>query len=398
MVCAVTLIACNSGEEAVESVDPTAATSPLQTTVPASSTTATPLATTAASIAGSTDVVPTPPSTRTPLPDVDSVFQTLLAQIPDRDSSLELLLAVNFERAAAGLDLPDRTTDPENWYRALSLDPDGPFARSLVISTPQIDQWRAEVGFSVPDELGEARVQDRDGSLDLHLVDVDAAAIDRAVRTEPVWSDVLIDAEVAGIPYYTWGEVDMSIATQTATHEWVEGGYMAVSDHVVLRTMNEDLFLDSLTVTPGRSLADNPDVALILDSFAEHQVYSMALTNDMPLLEQHGYERLMVLPYRLLGTGQAFQDDRRQTVLAYVHDDQDTAIENAARLDAILTNEVGSQNVPYTDKFASYDIAVDGVLVSVVLDMGSTGIGYWLESLLREDPLYWADASTADSG
>ena len=173
---------------------------------------------------------------------------------------------------------------------------------------------------------------------------------------------------------------------------------MAVSDHVVLRTMNEDLFLDSLTVTPGRSLADNPDVALILDSFAEHQVYSMALTNDMPLLEQHGYERLMVLPYRLLGTGQAFQDDRRQTVLAYVHDDQDTAIENAARLDAILTNEVGSQNVPYTDKFASYDIAVDGVLVSVVLDMGSTGIGYWLESLLREDPLYWADASTADSG
>lgn len=370
MVCAATLIACGSGEGEVDSVASTAPTSAPQT----------------------------PTSATTPLPDADSVFQTLLAKIPDRDRSLELVQAVNFERVADIFDLPDRTTDPAGWYRALSLDPDGPFARSFVILTPQIDQWWAEVGFSAPDELGEAVVQHWDGSLDLHLVDVDPAATDRAVRSEPVWSDVLIDAEVAGIPYYTWGEVDMSIATQTATHEWVEGGFMAVSDHVVSRTMNHDLFIDSLTVAPGQSLADNPDVALILDSFAEHQVYSMALTNDMPVLQHHEYERVLLLPYRLLGTGQAVDGHRRLTVLAYVHDDEHTAIDNAGRLEAILTDEVGSENVPYADTFASYDISVDGTLVSVVLDMGSTGSGYWLESLLREDPLYWADESSADIG
>lgn len=364
----VVVAACGSGENGADVAVSRAATAPPQTTVPVASTT-------------------------TPLPDADAVFDTLLARVPDSDGSLEMVMAINFERVAEIFDMPDRTTDPENWVGALSSDPDGPRMHSLLIGSRNVDEWRAEVGFSTPDELGEATIRYGYDTLDLHLVDVDAAAIDQAVRTDPVWSDVLIDAEVAGMPYYAWSEVDRSERSRsTATHDSALGGFMAVADHVVVRTLVEDVLVDSLTVTRGRSLADNRDVGLILDSFAEHQVYSIALTDDIPVHRQHVDDRVMVRPYRLLGTGQAVEGNQRQAVLAYVHDDQDSAVENATRLDAVLSNEVGADGVPYADRFASFDISVDDVLVSVVLDLApSEGAGFWAHSLLVDEPLYWAD-------
>ena len=48
--------------------------------------------------------------------------------------------------------------------------------------------------------------------------------------------------------------------------------------------------------------------------------------------------------------------------------------------------------MPYAESFASFDISVDGAVVSVVLNLASPGGGgFWVHSLMVEDPLYWSD-------
>ena len=182
----------------------------------------------------------------------------LFAAVPNDPAYLSRVFAVelNAATAAAGATRPPlgaAIDDPASdaWIRAFA-GPNAPRPQiSLAFgSAPlELDVWRTQFGFSLFETSASATFVARDTSkywrptqlLSLYLVDVDAATIDAAVRSDPIWSGDLVDKQAGGTPYYFWTADEIANMERASPPRTAGvGGTMAVLDHVVIRAHDED--------------------------------------------------------------------------------------------------------------------------------------------------------------
>lgn len=221
-----------------------------------------------------------------------------------------------------------------------------------------VDEWRAELGFSILNIDRDAvagipprRIRIIDGSLD-------GGDVDRAVRGDPNYRDLLEVADRDGVSYYTWGaEAAADLARRSAARPVGRGGQLAVVDGRAIWTFNEAEMVSALDAHAGRSpsLADYDEFRLLVANLEAAGAYSAVLSDAPPaaqdvvrqasarrpaaaqeaqrMLDEAGF----LLPYTSFALGAALGDDGLpQAVVVLVHADESTARENAVRFEAII--------------------------------------------------------------
>ena len=330
----------------------------------------------------------------------------LFAAVPNDPAYLGQVTAVDWDAATAavgatrpapGAAIDDPAT--EAWLRAFA----GPAPLrlhdvSFEGGTMDVDAWRRELGFSLFETSASATFLELDtGStwrplkrLSLFGVDVDAATIDAAVRSDPIWSGDLVDKQAGGTPYYFWtADGTQNLERASVVRPTGVGGTMAVLDDVVIRARVEEELVAALTVADGDTLADRSDVAAVLAALEPYAPHGVSMSNELvPLIDDHAEAIPAPLrAFELRASAESYVDGQQVIILALVHADAVDATENAARLERNLS-EGGPEEQPWRERFESWTVTADGPLViAVIADSDNPALPFQaFDQLLRSEP------------
>jgi len=213
--------------------------------------------------------------------------------------------------------------------------------------------------------------------------DFDAARIDAAVRSDPIWSDLLSTAEHRGVTYYAWGgDLEMDLTRVTNVRPLGRGGRLALDTgflYWVPWTAGMEGLIDAgAGAVP--TLADDPRLARAARALAASGVYSAILT-DRPLVEGAAMSGLV------LGIGGGRDEAGAFWVVVAVHAGAAAAEEAAASFRSVLTEGVSAvTHEPWSERVTGFDIEVeDDMLVGVVRSAGREGD--WLQAYYGREML-----------
>lgn len=204
----------------------------------------------------------------------DSSWVRLLSRVPDTTNTrFSPVTIVDLERARAlfGIDLPAEGADDRETLDYLGelaslagIVPAGPLASFGRSAYP--DQMRAELGFD--HRSFDRLISAGTGAKEFTIVEgrFDAAAVEAAVTSDPVWGPVHETATYGSTEYHVWGidfelDLDRFTATRTVGHNrrltvepdwlawvrWTEGIQLAVdTDRRDNHSLADDVELNSL--------------------------------------------------------------------------------------------------------------------------------------------------------
>jgi hypothetical protein len=384
--------ACTAGDDASPS------TSPETTTTAAGATSST-----AAEAVTTTAVEPT--TTSTGATDDGEATEGgwivgLLDRIPDTGTTGRYVELLNLAAAAeaAGVQIPPagaEASEARDYLLALPGDVVAP--ELLQRAAASTDAIRAELGID-PVTIRQAVTAGEPPERYLVLQgDFDGSAIDAAVRSEPVWSDLLTTAEHAGVPYYTWGEDFASMLDRvTAARPLGRGNRLALDGgylYWVPWTAGVEALIDAGSgVAPG--LADRPLLRQAAGLLEGERVYSAILT-DTPLLAEplgakpgEGVDGYLA-PYRVLGLGGGSGEAGPFWVVVAIHDSPAAAEQSAAgfRTGIEQGTAIALGGAPWSERVTALEVTVEGAAMVAVLRSAGP-VGDWIRAYLSRDPLF----------
>lgn len=214
--------------------------------------------------------------------------------------------------------------------------------------------------------------------------DFDAATIDAAVRSDPIWSDLLTTTEHAGVAYFVWGnDFEVDTSRVTPVRPVGRGGRLGLDDgflYWVPWTAGMEGLIDA-GADAVATLADDPVLGRVARALEEAGVYSAILT-DTPLLDDG------TASGRGLGVGGGRDEAGAYWVIVAVHDTAAAAQESATAVRSVLSEgTILSTGQLWSERVTGFDIEVeDDMLVVVVRSAGREGD--WLQAYYtRELPL-----------
>jgi hypothetical protein len=208
-----------------------------------------------------------------------------------------------------------------------------------------------ELGINRAELTGEAALSGDQGTLLVMTGSFDEAAVATAVEGDPLWSDLLMSVEYAGVEYYSWGaenalnDVDRTspirgraqsarffVDEDRGVAYWTEST-AAMEGALDTLVGNQPSLFDGLSGTYGaiaESLDDQGAYIAILSS-------ELGLTREA-VLQAWGidWEGPTLARYEAVGTGTAMVNDASHLVLVLANEDSSTADENAQRLRTIV--------------------------------------------------------------
>jgi hypothetical protein len=319
-----------------------------------------------------------------------------------------------------GIETPSLDDDPEAilaWYRSIDLGDDLPSdtqfpGRTFPLCQDQAGSLDMIVAEGLETELGFSPLQVTaviDTGVPPHrhcamLGDFEPETIDDVVRTEPIFSGLLSDAEVDGVGYYTWGEDGAGVASgpevyvQTPWRRLGRGGRLyAAPDRLYWTFYDADIeAMIGAGVTRTRpSLADHRHFRELVDVLDAHHAHGAILHDEI----LHGPVQVCGMgcdDERLADVEDTFRfgdgieawgggwgvDDEGAAfgLLVLATRDADAAETSRAALDHNLNNVpsfvTGST---FTDRYRTLDLSTEGHLVILEFAPDPT--------LAQEDPL-----------
>ena len=213
--------------------------------------------------------------------------------------------------------------------------------------------------------------------------DFDAAAIDAAVRSDPIWSSLLSTAEHRGVTYYAWGD-DFEVDTSRVTpvRPVGRGGRLGLDDGFlcwVPWTAGMEGLIDA-GADAVATLADDPVLGRVARALEEAGVYSAILT-DTPLLDDG------TASGRGLGVGGGRDEAGPFWVIVAVHDTATAAEESAAAVRSILTEgTISSTGDEWAQRVSGFEVTVEGDML-VVIAHAAAGEGDWMRAYYTRELL-----------
>jgi hypothetical protein len=244
----------------------------------------------AAVLTAATTVPPTDPDANP-----GSAFEQALGQLPadalqaDGATLQYVDMALAWDRIGGASDVDARTEA----IGALSALPTWTQAAQLFGAyMMQLDEARAEVGFTFFDIEREIAVLAPPHSTFVAETSVDPETVAAAVRSDPLWSDVLTEVEHPHGGYFQWGDDPLAtdLERRTPMRQLGQGGQLAIvgsdSAATVVRTLDAadmESVLD--TLAGGESLLADPFVAAALPAIGEGDVYQLLAIPEPTLLD-----------------------------------------------------------------------------------------------------------------
>lgn len=211
----------------------------------------------------------------------------------------------------------------------------------------------------------------------------DVAAIDQAVRAEPVWSDLLTTAEHRGVSYYSWGaDLRADVERRTTLRPLGRSSRLALDDEYLYWapwTAGVEGLIDAgAGAVP--TLADDAALNRVARALAGAGVYSAVLT-DLPLLQDAAVSALA------LGAGGGNDKAGPFWVIAALHDGAAAAEAAAAEVERLLIEgETAATRQPWSKRISGFEFSVDnGLMVAVVRSAGP--VGDWWQAFVTRDPI-----------
>lgn len=316
---------------------------------------------------------------------------TLLSRIPATEEAGHEVGLANLEAAAraAGVMAPDSGAPAGEITDYLLALPDDLWLPELLQrAATSPDQVRAELG--IDPAMVEATVTA--GFPPERFVVLQGAfsvaAIDVAVGTDPVWSDLLRAADHAGVPYYAWGEdFAVDLTRVTAARPVGLSGRLGLDDgflYWVPWTAGIEGLIDAGAGTVP-TLADSALLRQAAEALEARGVHSALLT-DVPLLADPSGSGALA-PYLVLGLGGGQDEAGVFWVVVTVHGTAAAAEQSAAGLRTALTESgVSATGTPWSEMVTAVDIATkETTLVAVIRT--DRPAGDWVRAYLTRDPL-----------
>ncbi len=378
--------------------------------------------------------------------ELPSRWLELLALVPDTSDSRSCTVMNDYARFRAAFDipLPGPNAGEDSlfqYYRQLLFDEEGK-ARGIAPADimgftrfpPPVTETRTELGFSIADvdqdiwagELGLAVEP-----LQVLRGRFDQEAIDQAVHTDPLFSDLLERASYGGVDYYAWG-ADFEVYSDRASPVRPLGrGHRAAlrGDYLYWSLTTEGLeAMLGASVGERGSLADLDDFRLLArgldltntyaallsddtDSYSVPEVARRlagadASADDVEAAQQELEGEPQLLPYQAFATGAGIDADGPYVVVILLNADGETALQNVQRL-RYRINEGTSQiwGQPFRELIDDMDISSSGRLVLATLHTEQSRLWFSLhaakDTLLlhgRETVLEPADAAAGAAG
>jgi hypothetical protein len=300
----------------------------------------------------------------------------LLDRVPDAWSSSEFLMVVDLIGAAAAggvaVPVPGASADEVAGYLA-DLPRDALVPDLLRDPFPDLDALTLELGLDPALVTGAITAGNLPENYQVLAGDFDPAAVEAAVRSDPVWADLLTSAEHEGVSYYAWGDdFESDLSRVTPVRRLGRGGRLAIDDgylYWVPWTAGMEGLIDA---GAGRTatLADDPFLARCARALEEAGVYAAVLT-DRPLLDDAGSAVA-------LGTGGGGDEAGAFWVIAAIHNNAAEAEAAAAEVERVLTGgSTAATRQPWSERVSGIQVALDDTLMVVTVRSAGPAGDWW---------------------
>lgn len=268
----------------------------------------------------------------------------------------------------------------------------------------------AELGFTIANVDMDVHVDVRMGrSYQFLYGTFDRDTVDRAVRTDPLFSDLLEEASYAGISYYTWGEDDEPTGRKSAVRPFGRGHRLAVRDSFIYWAAWTDGLRSMIDAELGKrsSLADLEEYQLLAEGLDELDTFTALFSDDanvfslgysLEQLDVGGDEELdaairefldrevKLLPFEAFATGAGVDSDGPFVAVVLLNADDETALENVGRLERRIrearTNYGGRA---WSDLIHDADISANERLV--LAKLRSDNLRFWFTMVFAQESL-----------
>lgn len=315
----------------------------------------------------------------------------LLARMPDTTTSAGYVTVIDLTAtaAAAGISIPGPGASEDEMADYLFGLPRDALLPDLLRNSlrfGEVGALTAELGVD-PVTVNKAILAGYPPEVYEVLVgSFDAAAIDRVVRAEPVWSDLLTTAEHRGVTYYSWGDDLQSNRDRvTAVRPLGRGGRLGLDDDYLYWapwTAGIEGLIDAGSGAVP-TLADDVALVRVARALADAGVYSAVLT-DLPLLQDAAVSALA------LGAGGGHDEAGPFWVIAALHDGPAAAEAAAAEVERLLVEgETAATRQAWSERISGFEFTVDsGLMVAVVRSAGP--VGDWWQAFITRDTIMLA--------
>ena len=294
-------------------------------------------------------------------------------------------LEMAWERAGVGAEVEERF-DRVGSMSTIPTWTQPPFLFAQYFA--QLDEARAEVGFTMFDIDREISVQAPPNNVAIAEIRVSADDVAAAVQTDPLWSSQLTTIEHPGGAYFQWG--DDPLATQlelrTPMRPLGQGGQLALigsdSEATVVRTIDPADMEAVLSTAAGNgdSLLDDDFVAGAVAAIGDDEVLQVmaideairfdpaALILTPEAIEEILAETVLLQIYDGLMIVDLYDGAETRTEVLLVYPDAEAAETNAALVEqALAENDDLVSAQPLSELLPGAEVSTEGSVVVVAL-------------------------------
>ncbi len=319
-------------------------------------------------------------------------WRSLLSLIPDTEASRREIVMSDHAQIREVYDIDQPTLDAGEdelfEYRREQVFARPDFSPAEVLSLangPPLVDLRTELGFSFGDVDLDVSSQSRPVPYQIVRGRLSEERVEAALRTDPSFSDILEEASYNGVNYFHWGYEGLNENRISTVRRLGEGHQLAIIGDTLLWTRRfadmEEMIDSWLGNLP--SLGDSEDYQLLADALDEMGTYSALFSSDTSGLSVAAWEarvsatpeqaasELALLPFVAFATGSGLDAEGEFISVALLHDDADSAAENAVRLERriesafqVFFNGRGTEPPPlWSDVISDAQIEVEERLV-----------------------------------
>jgi hypothetical protein len=321
----------------------------------------------------------------------------LLAEIPE--PTLDdgyTLTASDIDRAAelANAERPSDDADVDeilDWALAISgVRADEGEGNPVAVLFPQaVNETRLAQIDEFRDELGWSLLQ-VSSFIELNLPPVRFTAMEGSFDTDEI-DDALGEAD-DGIWSVGGEDFETDVANVSATRPLGESLRLAENDGV-LAVSRSTPPIEEWVEDDNDTVAEDDAIVAVAKALDDSEVYTAMILDGDTLsiggaattpeqLEQ--LEETALQPFDVLGAGLSVDDDGNAiATFVYHHDDEDTAEENAARLEDLIEDGASLINQqPLSERFDLVDVTVDGTTVTMTLQLADDALARQVFSMV----------------
>jgi hypothetical protein len=252
----------------------------------------------------------------------------------------------------------------------------------------EVDDARAEVGFTMFDIDREITVQSPPNNITIAETRVDPEAVITAVESDPMWSPELTVVEHPDGGYFQWGDDPTAheLTRMSPMRPFGQGGQLALigddTEATVVRTVAAGDMEAVLSTIGGRgdSLLDVDMIAAAVDALGNGdviQVTAMAgaigfdavsQTMSPEQIEAMLADMVLLQPYDGVVIAELYDGSESQTKVLLLHGSDDAAAANAELVEQALAEGVDPiTREPLADLLPGAEVAAGGPVVAVTL-------------------------------